>query len=113
MRRYSRKPIVIALALFFAAHGEAQQPLDAARQAYDKGDYDKAISILKDAAQKDPNNGDIQLLLTKSYLEAKKYDDAVNSGEKLVTIDPKSSVYHQWLGAAYGQKADHVSMLSA
>lgn len=113
MRRYSRKPIVIALALFFAAHGEAQQPLDAARQAYDQGDYDKAISILKDAAQKDPNNGDIQLLLTKSYLEAKKYDDAVNSGEKLVAIDPKSSVYHQWLGAAYGQKADHVSMLSA
>jgi tetratricopeptide (TPR) repeat protein len=102
----------LALALFVLVRAEAQQSLDAARQAYDKGDYEKAISILKDAAEKDPN-GEMQLLLTKSYLEAKKYDEAVKSGEKLVAIDAKSSLYHQWLGEVYGQKADHVSMLSA
>lgn len=113
MRRCSGISILVCLGLLFAARAEGQQTLEAASQAYDKGDYDKAIAILKDAAQKDPNNGEIQLLLTKSYLEAKKYDEAVNSGEKLVAIDPKSSLYHQWLGDAYGQKADHVSMLSA
>lgn len=113
MRHCNRSSLLATLALVLLPYVQAQQPLDAARQAYDKGDYDQAISILKDAAQKDPNNGDIQLLLTKSYLEAKKYDDAVNSGEKLVAIDPKSSVYHQWLGAAYGQKAAHVSVFSA
>jgi len=53
------------------------------------------------------------LLLTKSYLESNQYDNAVNSGEKAVALDPKSSVYHQWLGEAYGEKADHASMLSA
>jgi len=30
-----------------------------------------------------------------------------------VAINPQSSVYHQWLGEAYGQKAAHASMLSA
>lgn len=113
MRPYSCRSARLALCLLAAFRAGAQQPLDAARQAYDKSDYDKAIAILKDAAQKDPHNGEIQWLLTKSYLEAKKYDDAVNSGEKAVAINPQSSVYHEWLGDAYGQKADHASMLSA
>ena len=30
-----------------------------------------------------------------------------------MAIDPKNSVYHQWLGEAYGEKADHAGMLSA
>lgn len=88
-------------------------PADAAKQAYEKGDYGKAVELLKAAESKDPNNGDIQLLLTKSYLELDQYDAAVSSGEKAVAINPKNSVYHQWLGEAYGAKADHVSMFSA
>lgn len=96
-----------------AAGVAAQQIPPEARQAYDKSDYRKAISVLKDAAEKDPGNGDIQLWLTKCYLEEKQYDDAVKSGEKAVAANPKSSVYHEWLGDAYGQKADHASMMSA
>jgi tetratricopeptide (TPR) repeat protein len=90
-----------------------ESPLDSARRAYEKGDYHKAIEILKSAAGKEPGNGDVQLLLTKSYLESDQYDNAVSSGEKAVAINPKSSLYHQWLGEAYGGKADHASMLSA
>jgi tetratricopeptide (TPR) repeat protein len=52
-------------------------------------------------------------LLTRSYLELDQYDAAVSSGEKAVAINPKNSEYHQWLGEAYGAKADHVSMFSA
>ncbi len=84
-----------------------------ARQAFEKGEYAKAIELLKAAESKEPQNGDIQLLLTKSYLELDQYDAAVSSGEKAVAINPKNSQYHQWLGEAYGAKADHVSMFSA
>jgi len=87
--------------------------MDAAKQAYEKGDYNKAIEILNSAATKEPNNGEIHLLLTKAYLEANQIENAVNSAEKAVAIDPKNSFYHQWLGEAYGAKADHASMLSA
>src|SRR5580704_9333910 len=87
--------------------------LDSAKSAYEKGDYRKAIEILKSAAAKEPANGEIQLLLTKSYLESHQYDNAVSSAEKAVSIDPKNSEYHQWLGESYGEKADHASMLSA
>lgn len=88
-------------------------PLDAARQAYERGEYNKAIEILKAAAVKEPGNGEVQLLLTKAYLESNQYDNAVRSGEKAVSIDPKNSAYHRWLGEAYGGKADHASMFSA
>ena len=88
-------------------------PLDTAKQAFEKGDYSKAVELLKAAESKDPQNGDVQLLLTKSYLELDQYDAAVSSGEKAVAINPKNSEYHQWLGEAYGAKADHVSMFSA
>jgi tetratricopeptide (TPR) repeat protein len=110
------KPI-LALALclcVWQVRSAAQEaPLDAAKRAYEKGDYNKAIEILKGAAGKEPDNGEIPLLLTKSYLESKQYDNAVRSGEKTVAIDPKNSAYHQWLGEAYGGKADHASLLTA
>jgi tetratricopeptide (TPR) repeat protein len=88
-------------------------PLDTAKQAFEQGEYAKAIELLKAAESKDPQNGDVQLLLTKSYLALDQYDAAVSSGEKAVAINPRNSEYHQWLGEAYGAKADHVSMFSA
>jgi tetratricopeptide (TPR) repeat protein len=90
-----------------------EAPVHAAKQAYEKGEYSKAIEILKVAAANEPGNGEIYLLLAKSYLESKQYDHAVSSAEKAVAINAKNSEYHQWLGEAYGEKADHASMLSA
>jgi tetratricopeptide (TPR) repeat protein len=113
MKSYRGIFMVLASFGFIAARAEAQSALDAGKQAYDKGDYSKAISILEDAAEKEPGNGNIELWLTRSYLEAKQYDEAVKSGEKAVSIDAKSSVYHQWLGEVYGEKADHAGMMSA
>jgi len=83
------------------------------RRAYESSDYAKAVRDLQAAAASDPQNGEIQLLLTKSYLELQERDAAITSAERAVAIDPKSSVYHEWLGRAYGEKADHSSMFSA
>lgn len=87
--------------------------LEAGRRAYESSNYVEAVQALQTAAAKAPQNGDIQLLLTKSYLELQERDAAIASAEKAVTIDPESSVYHEWLGRAYGEKADHASMFSA
>src|SRR5580704_9265480 len=63
--------------------------LEAARRAYESSDYSKAV------------------------LELQAADAAITSAERAVAIDPKSSVYHEWLGRAYGEKAEHSSMFSA
>jgi tetratricopeptide (TPR) repeat protein len=86
---------------------------EAGRRAYESSDYAKAVLELQAAAAKEPQNGEIQLLLTKSYLELQERDAAITSAERAVAIDPKSSVFHEWLGRAYGEKADHASMFSA
>jgi tetratricopeptide (TPR) repeat protein len=87
--------------------------MEAGRQAYESCDYSKAVLDLLAAAGKEPQNGEIQLLLTKSYLELQEHDAAVTTAERAVNIDPKSSVYHEWLGRAYGEKASHSSMFTA
>ena len=87
--------------------------LDEARRAFETSDYQKAIQVLQAAALKEPANGDIQLLLAKSYLELQEHDAAIRSAEKAVALDPQSSVYHEWLGRAYGEKADHAGWFSA
>jgi tetratricopeptide (TPR) repeat protein len=86
---------------------------DAGKRAYEASDYSKAIKLLQVAAAKDPKNGDVELLLTKSYLELEERDAAIKSAERAVVLDPQNSVYHEWLGRAYGEKADHAGWLSA
>ena len=87
--------------------------LEAGRRAYESSDYAKAVQVLQAAAAKDPQNGDVQLLLTKSYLELQERDAAIKSAEKAVSLDPRNSIYHEWLGRAYGEKADNVNPFSA
>ncbi len=86
--------------------------MEAGKQAYEASDYSKAAQLLQDAAAKNPQNGEIYLLLTKTYYETQQHDAAIASGEKAVALEPQNSVYHEWLGRAYGGKAEHAGMFS-
>jgi tetratricopeptide (TPR) repeat protein len=105
---------LLAASTGLAATNLKQEPsLDAGRRAYEASDYATAIQLLQGAAAKDPRDGNVQLLLAKSFLELQEHDAAIKSAEKAVSIDPRSSVYHEWLGRAYGEKADHAAWFSA
>jgi len=103
----------IASTAIAAANVKQEAGLEAGRRAYEASDYAKAILALQAAAAKDPRNGDVQLLLAKSYLELRENDPAINSAERAVAIDPQNSIYHEWLGRAYGEKASHAIWFSA
>jgi tetratricopeptide (TPR) repeat protein len=105
--------LCIASTAMAAANPKQEAGLEAGRRAYEASDYAKAIQVLQAAAANDPQNGEVQLLLTKCYLELLEYDPAIKSAEKAVAIDAQNSVYHEWLGRAYGEKADHASLFSA
>jgi tetratricopeptide (TPR) repeat protein len=102
-------------AALLVAHAGVRQDdaLQAGREAYEASQYPKAAQLLQEAAAGDPKNAAIQLLLTKTYSEMQRHDEAINSAEKAVSLDPQNSVYHEWLGRAYGEKAEHSVMLSA
>jgi tetratricopeptide (TPR) repeat protein len=107
--------ILFGGAALLVAHAGVRQDdaLQAGREAYEASQYPKAAQLLQEAAAGDPKNAAIQLLLTKTYSEMQRHDDAINSAEKAVSLDPQNSVYHEWLGRAYGEKAEHALMLSA
>lgn len=88
-------------------------PLEAGRRAYENSEYIGAVQALQRAAEKEPQNAEIQLLLAKSYYEMQERDAAINSAERAVALDPRNSNYHEWLGRAYGEKAEHSGMFSA
>jgi tetratricopeptide (TPR) repeat protein len=87
--------------------------LQAAQQAYEASEYEKAIGILEPAAQKNPDDGDVLLLLAKSHFESKQYDEAIAAAERAIASAPNNSQYHEWLGRSFGEKASRASWLSA
>src|SRR5271157_2101322 len=105
----------LLLCLVVKAQGAQTQEasLEAGRKAYENTNYAEAIAILNAAAAKEPSNGEIQLLLTKAHIGVEQFNAAEKSGERAVAIDPKNSEYHNWLGQAYGEKADRASMFGA
>jgi tetratricopeptide (TPR) repeat protein len=105
--------LLIASTAISAANLKQEAYLEAARRAYEASDYTQAIQELQAASAREPQNGDMQLLLTKCYLELQQHDAAIRSAERAVAIDPQNSTYHEWLGRAFGEKADHASWFSA
>jgi len=105
--------LFIASAATAGTNLKQETAFEAGRRAYEASDYVRAIQALQAAAAKDQQNGDVQLLLAKSYLELQEHDPAIKSAERAVAIDGQNSVYHEWLGRAYGEKADHAGWFSA
>ena len=111
--------LAVALAAWLACAGgltaipAADEAVETARRAYEASDYDRAIQILSEAAEKNPKDGDVQLWLAKSHFELHQFDAAIANAEKAVGIAPENSVYHEWLGRSYGEKAAKASWFSA
>ena len=112
-RKWTIAVLFIASTAMAATNIKQETALEAGRRAYESCDYVRAIEALQAAAAKDQQNGDVQLLLAKSYLELQEHDPAIKSAERAVAINAQNSVYHEWLGRAYGEKADHASWFSA
>src|ERR1700676_1712548 len=90
-----------------------EESLKAGREAYDASEYAKAAQLLQQASAQNPRSAEILLLLAKTYFESQQHDAAIATAEKAVSLEPRSSVYHEWLGKIYGEKADHAAMFSA
>lgn len=99
-----------AILLFFiaAVSAFAAAPYGDVRDALDAGRADAALALL--GTDSDPYAANLRC---RVYYSEEKWDKAVQACEASVRGNPTSSNYHLWLGRAYGEKADHVSFLSA
>jgi tetratricopeptide (TPR) repeat protein len=79
--------------------------IQTAQRQFNSGNYTAAIKTLQSLGQASAN-AEAQYWIGRCYYELRDYDNAISAAEKAVELDPKNSVYHQWLGTIYGGKAD-------
>ncbi len=85
---------------------------DAAKQALMQGQIDIAVASLQRIAAANPMDGQTYLLLCRSFYAEDHTDEAIAACAKAVRALPHSSEAQDWLGRAYGMKAEHAGPFS-
>jgi tetratricopeptide (TPR) repeat protein len=89
-----------------ALRADASTAIQSAQHQITAGNYTGAISTLQAALPGNPSNAELSYWLCRAYYEMRDWNSAVEQGEKAISLDPKNSLYHQWLGRSYGGQAD-------
>src|SRR5262249_3877537 len=75
---------------------------EGARTAMAAKNYDEAIRLFKEAAEKDPTQHVVFANLADAYSQTKKYDDAAEAYKKAIELKPDEAAYYNNLGIVYG-----------
>jgi tetratricopeptide (TPR) repeat protein len=112
--------IAAMAALFFAPASKARRPaanpanggidvsglINAARQQFDQGQYGAAMSTLESAQSQNPAIAEVYFWMGRALFEVRDFDNAISQFQKAISLSGNSSLYHDWLGRAFGGKAD-------
>ena len=90
-----------------------QGALADAQRDYNSGKYNRAVDALNSSISKSPNDASLLALLGESYYQLREYSRAAASFEHAIQVSPKVSEYHDWLGKAYGRRAEESMFLGA
>lgn len=109
MKGHAERGLIVAMLLAgatTAAGGDALR----AREFYRRAEYQAAIDILLPLENKPP---DSLALLGQAYYGNGQYKQATVYLEKAIAASPSNAVYYDWLGKAYGRRAETSSVLTA
>lgn len=76
---------------------------------YNAGQYGQAAEVLQAAVAQNPRDASLNYWLGRCYYEIYDFNRSISSWERAVAVDSNRSDYHDWLGRAYGRKADESS----
>ena len=105
--------LLVACTLRASSARSGQNSLVDAQRDFNAGRYHKAVDALTVATAKSPDDAPLQFLLGQCYYELREFTRAVSSFERSVQLFPNQSEYHDWLGKAYGRRAEETILLSA
>jgi cytochrome c-type biogenesis protein CcmH/NrfG len=98
-----RRPILaIFLALAFGSYLPAAQDLAKAEELYNRTDYERSLSLL----DKHSNDPAINFLIGRNQFMTGNFKAASDAFEKAIQASPSNSEYFDWLGRAYGRRAE-------
>ncbi|MDP9278803.1 MAG: hypothetical protein M3P00_05220, partial [Gemmatimonadota bacterium] len=103
------RPFVAASALFFLAVLAVPirgQSVEQGIQLFNASKFGEARAALLPHGERD---ADAAFYLGRIELEGNDADKAADWFERAIRMNPKSSVYYDWLGRAYGTQAQHAN----
>jgi tetratricopeptide (TPR) repeat protein len=84
----------------------------AAEQALMQGQIDAAVASFQRLAAANPRDGQTYLLLCRSFYAEGHADAAIDACGRAVRALPRSSEAQDWMGRAYGMKAEHAGPIA-
>lgn len=99
---------LIGLSLFAAFAACAGVP---EVQALLKARSPSALAAAEALVKAEPKNGGAWVALTQARVYAKRYEKAVEAGERAVELAPNDAQAHLWLGNALGNRIGEVGMI--
>ena len=100
--------VLLALAALPLAAGD-----DSPERLMKAGQADEALRALNLRIQQNPRDAVAFNLLCRTYYQLGLWDTAIFMAEKSIVLDPRNSLYHQWLGRAAGRKAEVANPFTA
>jgi len=101
---------LVFLALTAFLGGLSTGALERAQALYSKAQYRAVIEEIEKAAAAEPA---ALALLGKAYYGEGRFKEASEAFEKAVRAEPQNAHYWNWLGKAYGRRAETSSFLTA
>jgi tetratricopeptide (TPR) repeat protein len=101
---------VLSISLMLALAAGATD-LERAQKLYDRTDYRAAIDVLSKSSEQ--VNGRMLALEGQSWYQLGDFKKSIEHFEKAVQAEPANSTYYNWLGRAWGRRAEVSNPLMA
>lgn len=110
--RLTTRSVTLAAGLLLALPVGAQDiDLAPAVRLFESNQVAEARPLFVDAARRDPRNAAAHYYLARIAMHEDRLDEAARAAERATRLDPRRSLYFEWLGNAYGRAAQRASML--
>jgi tetratricopeptide (TPR) repeat protein len=109
----NRPNIIVAVLLLLSVvtlSRGASTDLERAEELYQRTEYRSALNILLPLS---PKSAAVYALIGKTYYMDEQYKNSTTYLEKAVAEDSLNSSYYDWLGKAYGRRAEQSCFLTA
>jgi len=110
MKRTGLQRLVVLLLSVLPALAGGDAELQRAEEQYQRTDY---AAVLQTLLAYSPKTAAVDALIGKSYYMDGQFKNSVAYFEAAVAEDPLNSTYFDWLGKAYGRRAEQASFLTA
>ena len=110
LRAYGRQAAGLAALGVVVAFASPDPNLERAAELYQRTAYPESLRLLEASTEKTPPTYE---LMGKCFYRLEEFSKATDVLEKAVAADPRNASYWDWLGKAYGRRAETSSFITA